>query len=190
MRAFVRAVNALSVFFGIVAAALIGAAILIVCQMVFVRYVLNGSTAWQTDTVIFALIAATLLGSGYVLRRGGHVTVDLVWETAGNATRRWLRVMSNLGTFAFAAVLAATGAYYFWEAWTGNWLSETVAEIPLWIPYLSMPVGFGILALQAIAEIIDTPRAVREQAMREHTIRLDAAAEVVEPQGRTATEGR
>lgn len=190
MRAFVRAVNTLSVFFGIMAAALIGAAILIVCHMVFVRYVLNGSTAWQTDTVIFSLIAATLLGSGYVLRQGGHVTVDLVWEAAGDATRRYLRVMSNLGTFVFAAVLAATGAYYFWEAWTGNWLSETVAEIPLWIPYLSMPVGFGILALQAIAEIVDTPRAVREQAMRDQKIRLDAAAEVVEPQGRTAGEGR
>jgi len=184
VRAFVRAVNALSVLFGIIAAALIGAAILIVCHMVFVRYVLNGSTAWQTDTVIFSLIAATLLGSPYVLRRGGHVSVDLVWEAASDATRRYLRVISNLGTFVFAAILAVTGGHYFWQAWTGNWLSETVAEIPLWIPYLSLPVGFGLLALQAIAEIIDTPRAVRAQRAA-----MGAAAEFVDAPGSATKEG-
>jgi TRAP-type C4-dicarboxylate transport system permease small subunit len=164
VRAFVRIVNAISLFFGIVAAALIGAAILIVCHMVFVRYVLNASTAWQTDTVIFALVAATLLGSAYVLKTGGHVSVDLAWEAASDATRRFMRVVANLCTFVFSLILAITGGHYFWQAWTGNWLSETVAEIPLWIPFLSLPVGFGLLALQALAEIIDTPRAVREQS--------------------------
>lgn len=184
MRAFVRIVNALSVFFGIVAAALIGASILVVCQMVFIRYVLNGSTAWQTDAVIFALIAATLLGSAYVLRQGGHVTVDLVWETAGDATRRVLRVIANLATFVFAAILAVTGGEYFWQAWTGGWTSETVAEIPLWIPFLSMPVGFGMLALQAIAEIIDTRRAVAAQSAVDKAREYAAAAEAALKEGR------
>ncbi|RIA47593.1 TRAP transporter small permease subunit [Dichotomicrobium thermohalophilum] len=184
MRAFVRAVNALSVFFGMIAAALIGAAILIVCHMVFVRYVLNGSTAWQTDTVIFMLIAATLLGSAYVLRQGGHVTIDLAWEAAGQATRRFLRVMANIGTFLFATVLAVTGGHYFWQAWEGNWLSETVAEIPLWIPFLSMPVGFGLLALQALAQIIDTPRAVDV-----HGAAVHAAEELGEEQTAAIKEG-
>ncbi len=164
MRTFVNAVNAVSMVFGIVAAALIGGAILIVCQMVFVRYVLNESTSWQTDTAIFMLIAATLLGSAYVLRQGGHVSVDLAWEAASDANRRYLRVIANIGTFIFAAILAVTGWHYFWQAWTGGWTSETVAEIPLWIPFLSLPVGFGMLALQALAEIMDTPRAVRAQS--------------------------
>lgn len=184
MRAFVRIVNSVSLFFGIVAAALIGAAILIVCHMVFVRYVLNGSTAWQTDTVIFSLIAATLLGSAYVLKTGGHVSVDLAWEAASDATRRFMRVVANLCTFIFALILAVTGGHYFWQAWTGNWLSETVAEIPLWIPFLSLPVGFGLLALQALAEIIDTPRAVREQSSAPHGV-----AELVDPPD-TLKEGR
>lgn len=153
MRSFIKAVSSLTIFFGIVAAALIGAAILIVCQMVFLRYGLNASTTWQTDVVTYALVAATLLGSPYVLREGGHVTIDLIWEAASPQQRRWLGVISNLGTLAFAVILAITGGKFFWEAWEGNWVSETVAEIPLWIPYLSMPIGFGMLALQSVAEI-------------------------------------
>ena len=33
------------------------------CQMVFVRYVLDGSTVWQTEFVIYAIVAATFLGA-------------------------------------------------------------------------------------------------------------------------------
>ena len=41
-----------------------------------------------------------------------------------------------------------------YEAFHGGWLSETVAEIPLWLAYLAMPVGFSLLAIQALADIL------------------------------------
>ena len=47
--AFVGAVRALSRASGVVAAGLIGVGVLVVCHMVFVRYVLNQNTIWQTD---------------------------------------------------------------------------------------------------------------------------------------------
>ncbi len=34
----------------------------ITCQMIFVRFVLNGSTFWQTEAVIYLVVAATLSG--------------------------------------------------------------------------------------------------------------------------------
>ena len=51
---------------------------LVVCQMVFVRYVLNQNTIWQTDFVTYSLIAATFIGSPYVLLTRGHVNVDVL----------------------------------------------------------------------------------------------------------------
>ncbi|HET9536673.1 MAG TPA: TRAP transporter small permease subunit, partial [Mesorhizobium sp.] len=52
---------------GIFAAALTAVAVIIVCQMVFIRYVLNQNTIWQTDFVTYSLIAATFIGAPYVL---------------------------------------------------------------------------------------------------------------------------
>ena len=46
--------------------------------MVFVRYVLNQNTIWQTDFVTFSLVAATFVGSPYVLLTRGHVNVDVL----------------------------------------------------------------------------------------------------------------
>ena len=78
MELFTRIVRWLSVAFGLFAAALTAAAVVIVCQMVFVRYVLNETTIWQTDFVTYSLVAATFFGSPYVLLTKGHVNVDVL----------------------------------------------------------------------------------------------------------------
>lgn len=188
MRSLIRAINAISVFFGIVAAALIGASILIVCHMVILRYGLKASTTWQTDVVTYALVAATLLGSPYVLRQGGHITIDLVWEAATPRQRHWLGIISNLGTLAFALVLAIVGGKYFWDAWQNNWVSETVDEIPLWIPFLSLPVGFGLLVLQSLAEIASRILALKDEAVDLSKPAEDASEEGASDVGETAPQ--
>ncbi len=59
---FLRVVAAISTVAGWCAAAMIVVAVVVTCQMIFVRLVLNASTVWQTETVIYLVIAATLWG--------------------------------------------------------------------------------------------------------------------------------
>ena len=151
---FITTVNRLSVACGAVAACLIGASILIVCQMVMWRYVLVASTSWQTDFVTFALVGATIVGSPYVLREGGHVKVDLVTNAASPALRRIFLVISYVTVMILAAIFAWKGGILTWEAWHGSWVTETVAELPLWVPYSALPIGFSLLGLQALADLI------------------------------------
>ncbi|MDJ0823842.1 MAG: TRAP transporter small permease subunit, partial [Paracoccaceae bacterium] len=75
---FLRIVAAISTVAGWCSAGMIVAAVAITCQMIFVRFVLNGSTVWQTEAVIYLVIAATLVGLPYVQRLRGHVNVDLI----------------------------------------------------------------------------------------------------------------
>jgi len=53
-----------------------------------------------------------------------------------------------------AAIFAWKGGILTWEAWHGSWVTETVAELPLWVPYSALPVGFTLLGLQALADLI------------------------------------
>src|SRR5690349_23149327 len=87
MRAYVRGMRLLSQVCGVVAAGLIAAGVLVVCHMVFVRYVLNHNTIWQTDFTTYCLIAATFVGSPYVLMTRGHVNVDILPHYSGPRTR-------------------------------------------------------------------------------------------------------
>jgi TRAP-type C4-dicarboxylate transport system permease small subunit len=53
---FLRLVAARSTVAGWCSAAMIVAAVAITCQMIFIRFVLNGSTIWQTEAVIYLAI--------------------------------------------------------------------------------------------------------------------------------------
>jgi len=153
MDRFIRAVDGLSRAFGVIAAALIGAAAIIICEMVFLRYALRLPTIWQTEFVSFSLIAATFLGSPYVLLHGGHVNIDLLAEHLGPRGRRNLAIAAQCISLLFCLVIAACGYALWREAWDNDWHSDSIWEVRLWIPYLAMPVGLGLVALQYVAQI-------------------------------------
>ena len=153
MEPFVRAVRLLSNACGIVAALLIAAAVVIVCQMVFARYALGENTIWQTDFITYSLIAATFVGSPYVLMIRGHVNVDVLPHYLGKRKRWWLAVFSSVLTLAFCAAITALTFAFWKEAWDKNWVSDTMWRARLWIPYASMPVGLGLLTLQSLADL-------------------------------------
>lgn len=164
MSQFVRLVALLSRAAGLISGILLAASVVVVCHMVFVRYVLGASTIWQTEFVIYALVAATFLGSPYVMLHKGHVAVDLVPAMLGGMARRILVVLSLLLSLAFATLLAYSGWIYFHEAWAHGWRSQSVWAPPLWIPLLPLPVGIGLLALSCIAEIWKELRGAEHEA--------------------------
>src|SRR5437764_10119006 len=126
MQAYVRVMRLLSQLCGYAAAGLIGLGVLVVCHMVFVRYVLNHNTIWQTDFVTYSLVAATFLGSPYVLMGRGHVNVDVLPHYAGPKLRFGLAILASAVTLAFAVAMA-TLTFLFWkEAWDNKWVSDTM----------------------------------------------------------------
>ena len=147
-------IERLSLIAGVIASLLIGIAIIIVCEMVFIRYVLVGSTAWQTEVVTFSLVAATLLGSAWVMKERGHVSIGLVTEYSPLPVRRIMLVLADFVVLLFALIMFWKGFELTLEASHGNWTSDSIYEFPMWIPYLSIPVGFGLLALQCVACMI------------------------------------
>ncbi len=138
---------------GVVAAAALVLACLVVCEMVFVRYVLEASTIWQTEFVLYSVVASTLIGSPYVLSVGGHVKVDLVSQFLAPRARRILNVIASTMGFIFCLVLAWSGGRYFYEALIEGWVTESVWAPPLWILLLPLPIGIGLLCLQYCAQI-------------------------------------
>ena len=65
--------------------------------MVFIRYVLNDNTIWQTDFVTYSLVAATFIGAPYVLLTKGHVNVDVLPIYVGGRARYWLAICRHRG---------------------------------------------------------------------------------------------
>lgn len=157
---FLRTVNALSGVCGVLAALMIVASVLITCQMIYVRAVLNSSTIWQTEMVIYLMIGATLIGLPYVQSLRGHVNVDLLPIWLGNRARRALAFFTLTSTIVILSIMVFYSVEMWWTAWARGWTSETIWAVRLWIPYLAMPVGFGLFLLQVFADLTAVIRGV------------------------------
>ena len=149
-----RAVGWVSTVAGWCAAAMIVAAVAITCQMIFVRFVLNGSTVWQTEAVVYLMIAATLIGLPYVQRLRGHVNVDLVPLALHGTARRALALLVLAVSAGIVGLMLVYAAEFWHLAWSRGWRSDTVWGVALWKPYLALPLGLALLLLQLLADLL------------------------------------
>ena len=154
MDSFIRAVTFLSRAAGVTGAFLIAFAVLVICDIVVERYILNLTTIWQIDVVTYCIVGATLVASPYVLMTRGHVNVDILPLYLGPRGRYLLAFFTMIVALAFCVSLFTLCAAYWYEAYSEGWRSNTVWRARLWIPILSMPVGLGLLILQYLVDLL------------------------------------
>lgn len=154
MDAYIRAVAYWSRVAGVAAALLIGLAVLVICDMVIERYFFNVATIWQIDVVTYSIVGATFVGSAYVLMTKGHVNVEILPLYLGPNARYRLALFTIVLSLGFCFVLFILCTQYWYQAWSEGWRSNTVWRARLWIPYLAMPFGLGLLVLQYIADLL------------------------------------
>ncbi|ABM05355.1 Tripartite ATP-independent periplasmic transporter, DctQ component [Psychromonas ingrahamii 37] len=151
---FLKITSWLSTISGWCSASMTLAAVFITCQMIFVRFVLNGSTTWQTEAIIYLILGATLIGLPFVQQVRGHVNVDLIPLMLPSRARYYLAIF----TLTLSAVVIGTMFWYSFEYWhllfSRGWTTDSVWAVRLWIPHSSMIIGFGLLFLQLVADLV------------------------------------
>ena len=119
------------------------------------RYAFDlSSNAWL-ELQWYLFTAMVLLGAPFVLSANGHVRVDILYGQAKPRTRAWIDL---LGLVFFLLPMAALIAFLSWpffvESFQGGEISSNAGGLLRWPVKLLLPVGFGLLLLQAVAEII------------------------------------
>ena len=154
MDSFIRAVTFLSRVAGVIAALLIGLAVLVICDMVIERYMLNLTTIWQIDVVTYSIVGATFIGSPYVLMTRGHVNVDILPLHLGPRARYWLALFTSAAGARRSASCCSssarpTGTRPIPSAGAPTRCGARGSGFPI----SSMPVGLGLLVLQYVADM-------------------------------------
>ena len=130
------------------AGGLLVAMMLCITYEVVMRYVFNNPTTWVVDMSGLALYVFTFLGTGWVLREGGHTKIDILLMAFSKRTARRIEaVMSYLGS-AVCGVLflqTLTDAIETYQQKELLWLAVAIpAHILVWL----MPIGFLLLTIQ------------------------------------------
>lgn len=151
---YIRLMDVLSRASAYLATLMFIAGVLVICQMVFIRYLLGMSTSWQTEFTVFSVTGAMLMGSPYVLMTGGHVAITILPDALGGIAKKTMHLTASLFGLAFCGALAFASWVYVVEAYQFNWRTGTVWNPLLWPGLLPMALGSTLLTLQYIAEIL------------------------------------
>ncbi len=120
-----------------------------------VRYAYDqSSNAWlEVQWYMFAVIV--MFGASYTLKRNEHVRVDLFYMTLSRRGQLWVDI---LGTIFFllptCMILAWLSWPFFMQSFNVSEHSSNAGGLLRWPIKLVLPVGFALVALQGLSELI------------------------------------
>lgn len=153
--AFSRLVDWINEQFGRVADYCVLFACLISAGNATVRYLFSYSTNGLLEIQWYLFGAVVLLGTSYTLKKNEHVRVDLVYMMLSDRGRLWV------DTIGFIVILIPAGIYltwlsfpFFWQSYLSDEVSQNAGGLILWPAKLLLPLGFFLLTLQSVSELI------------------------------------
>lgn len=133
------------------------AALGLIVYAVVARYGFNAAPTWVDDTVGFLLAGIVMLATAATLRRGQHISVDMLTGVLIKRSPRakwWADVWATLSVMVFSLMLIING----WEtAMSSKMLGITTSgnvEIPIFWLELLLPFGGSMMLLVAIEGLL------------------------------------
>jgi TRAP-type mannitol/chloroaromatic compound transport system permease small subunit len=134
---------------------LILVAVLVSAANAVMRYAFNiSSNAWlEIQWYLFS--AVFLLCSGYALLHNQHVRIDVISGRLSKRAQAWIDI---LGTVFFLMPMAIAILWMSWpvfvDAYQHHEVSTNAGGLLIWPARLMLPVGFLLLILQGLSELI------------------------------------
>jgi TRAP-type C4-dicarboxylate transport system permease small subunit len=117
---------------------------------VVARYIFRAPTEWAGDLAEYTLLWTTFLGSPWLIRRNGHIMVELVVDRLPHRLRDgvlrvgWCAAAVAAGIFAYQSGIKTLAFYDAGRMVSRSW------EVPLFAPYLAMPLGAALMAIECL----------------------------------------
>jgi TRAP-type mannitol/chloroaromatic compound transport system permease small subunit len=132
------------------------------------RYVFSESSNAWLEIQWYMFAGMVLLGGPYTLKMNEHVRVDLVYGLVSERTRIWIDIV---GGFLFLLPICVILTYFTWPWFVDSWIineqSSNAGGLVRWPVKLLMPIGFCLMAVQGVSELI------KRIAALEHVIDAD-----------------
>jgi len=127
----------------------------------------NSNTLSEAQWYMFA--GMVMLGGAWTLKVNEHVRVDLVYGgMVSERTRTWIDLLGGIFFLLPMCLLMIWFTWpWFWLSWVTNEGSLNSGGLVRWPVKLMVPVGFALLALQGLAEIIKCILALTTGYVRE-----------------------
>ncbi|MDP3820279.1 MAG: TRAP transporter small permease subunit [Burkholderiales bacterium] len=148
---------------------LVLASVLISAGNAIIRKAFNISSNSFLEIQWYLFAGVFLLGAGFAFLRNVHVRIDFI---SSKLSKRTNTLIDIAGIIVFLTPLCVIMVWLSWPLFYGAWVSGEMSQnaggLIRWPAYLLMPLGFGLLLLQALSELIKRVaflRGLRDEPM-------------------------
>ena len=158
---FSRLVDLLNQKIGLIASWLVLISCLISAGNAMVRYAFSMSSNAWLEIQWYMFGGMVMLGAAYTLKMNEHVRVDVLYSRYGERTRLWVDL---LGGIFFLLPMTIVIGWLSWPMLANSYdiheMSANSGGLLRWPVKLMVPLGFLLLSLQGLSEVIKRAAAL------------------------------
>lgn len=159
-----RLIDKISTWVGKLTMWLILATTLISAGNAIVRKIFNVSSNGLLEIQWYLFAAVFLMGAGYGFLKNSHVRIDFIASRLSARTRNWIDVVGIIVVlFPFCMLCIVLSWPLFTNALATSEMSQNAGGLIRWPAYGLIPLGFSLLALQGLSELIKRIAFLRNQ---------------------------
>ena len=137
----------------IIAVVGISLGVLLAFTNVVARYAFDYSITWAAELTVYLFLWSIFFGTAYCFKLDGHIAITILIEKVKKSTSKKLIMLTRIINFIFLIAVAYFGYEYLLLV---NDLEEVSVDlqIPMWIPYLVIPISFTFAAYRVLEHIV------------------------------------
>lgn len=122
------------------------------------RFVFSQSLYFSEELNQFLIVLVTFVGLGYAARKGRHIRMSALYDQLSDRNKKILMIFISGVTCAIMLVLAWYSYKYVSRVARLGKVTPAL-QVPLYLTYLWVPVGFVITAIQYFLTIVRNLRS-------------------------------
>jgi len=130
------------------------ASILIAAIAVFFRYVLDQALAWPEEMTGLFLVAIAIVGGSVGVREKLHAQITVFLSFLKPNQLRRLDAVVWLITLVVMIIVFFLSAKFVYELYGTQQCTASIESLPLWIPFIILPVGAAMMTFRCIELLI------------------------------------
>jgi TRAP-type mannitol/chloroaromatic compound transport system permease small subunit len=120
-----------------------------------VRKIFNVSSNAYLEVQWYLFAGAFLLAAGYTLLHGEHVKIDVVSSHLSKRKQIWIDIIGfTFFLMPMCMIILWFGTPFFLQGYRSGEMSSNAGGLIRWPVYALMPIGFALLMLQGLSELV------------------------------------
>jgi len=120
-----------------------------------VRKIFNTSSNAYLEVQWYLFAGAFLLAAGYTLLNGEHVKIDVVSSHLSKRKQIWIDIIGfTFFLMPMCMIILWFGTPFFLQGFRSGEMSSNAGGLVRWPVYALMPIGFALLMLQGLSELV------------------------------------